>query len=454
MDTSSSNTVEIIENQILKAINHVKYISNKKPCTLKIYNYLQNNYASNFDYHSVEAKLNELKANGIIDNSYKIINPIQEVMNFVTEDEVTICSENSEDEPNDPHRSITPTKIIGPEITTQVVNKSTTQDPKESDINVIKGQLQNLENKLVGKILALKSYFIDEILSLKDQIKDYKINDNVQELSIEKSKDLILLRERVKYLESENKFLKDDIFNKQKLIDKLLENNNKLVDFRSHHVPVQYIQGSQSGSVNVSRSSNDRKYKPVDDNSPQFKLRKNKNPNYKENHGVVNSTSKKEIIIVGDSMIKHVNGREVSRDNSVKIRCHPGATTDDIIDYVRLTARQKPGMIIIHTGTNDIQNKVNTLQKVRKVITTIKEIDVNNEIQIAFSSVIHRNDQDFEEEIKEINIKLENLCKGKRIKFINNTNIGGSCLNRSKLHLNKSGTALLVQIFSQAVKPN
>ena len=375
-------------------------------------------------------------------------------MNFVTEDEVIIYSENSEDESNDPHRTATPTKIIGPEITTQVVNKSTTQDPKESDINVIKGQLQNLENKLVGKILALKSYFMDEILSLKDQIKDYKINDNVQELSIEKSKDLILLRERVKYLESENKFLKDDIFNKQKLIDKLLENNNKLVDFRSHHVPVQYIQGSQSGSVNGSRSSNDRKYKPVDDNSPQVKLRENKNPNNKENHGVVNSASKKEIIIVGDSMIKHVNGREVSRDNSVKIRCHPGATTDDIIDYVRPTARKKPDMIIIHTGTNDIQNKVNTLQKVRKVITTIKEIDVNNEIQIAFSSVIHRNDQDFEEEIKEINRKLENLCKGKGIKFINNTNIDGSCLNRSKLHLNKSGTALLVKNFSQALKPN
>ena len=110
-------------------------------------------------------------------------------------------------------------------------------------------------------------------------------------------------------------------------------------------------------------------------------------------------------------------------------------------------------MIIIHTSTNDIQNKVNTLQKVRKVITTIKEIDVNNEIQIAFTSVIHRDDQDFEEEIKEINRKLENLCKGKRIKFINN-NIDGSCLNRSKLHLNKSGTALLVKTFSQALKPN
>ena len=83
-----------------------------------------------------------------------------------------------------------------------------------------------------------------------------------------------LLKKQI--LESENKFLKDDIFNKQKLIDKLLENNNKLVDFRSHHVPVQYIQDSQSGSVNGNRSSNDRKYKPLDDNSPQVKLEKTK----------------------------------------------------------------------------------------------------------------------------------------------------------------------------------
>ena len=107
-------------------------------------------------------------------------------------------------------------------------------------------------------------------------------------------------------------------------------------------------------------------------------------------------------------MIKNVNRREVSRDDPVKIRCHLGVTTDDIIDYVRPTARKKPDMIIIHTGTNDIQNKVNTLQKVRKVITTIKEVDVKNEIQIAFSSVIHRDDEGFEEKIKEIN---RNLCK-------------------------------------------
>ena len=53
---------------------------------------------------------------------------------------------------------------------------------------------------------------------------------------------------------------------------------------------------------------------------------------------VIKSESKKEVMVVEDSMIKHVNRREVSRDDSVKIRCRPGDTTDDIIDYVWPTA--------------------------------------------------------------------------------------------------------------------
>ena len=121
-------------------------------CAFKIFNYLQNNHASNYDYHSVKDKLNELKSNGIIDDSYKIINPIREIMNFATEDEVIIYSE---DESNDPHRTATSPKINTPEIITPVVNMSTTQDPQESGINVTKAQLESLENKLFGKILAL-----------------------------------------------------------------------------------------------------------------------------------------------------------------------------------------------------------------------------------------------------------------------------------------------------------
>ena len=96
----------------------------------------------------------------------------------------------------------------------------------------------------------------------------------------------------------------------------------------------------------------------------------------------------KDIVIIGDSMIKYMNGRKISWSSSVKIRSHSGATAEDLIDYVRPTARKKPKMMVIHSRTNDITNKGNTLQKIRKVINAIKENDVNDEIEIVLSSAI------------------------------------------------------------------
>ena len=79
--------------------------------------------------------------------------------------------------------------------------------------------------------------------------------------------------------------------------------------------------------------------------------------------------------------------------------------------------------VLIHTGTNDIPNKVNTVQKIRKVISAIKGHDTKSEIDFLISSLILRGDQDFEDQTKEFNTKLENFYKGKCMRFINNHNI-------------------------------
>ena len=73
----------------------MKYVSKKKHCPVKIFNYLQNNGASNYDYDSVVKKIQELMVNGVIDQSYKIINLVTEGLNLTPDDEVDICSEIS-----------------------------------------------------------------------------------------------------------------------------------------------------------------------------------------------------------------------------------------------------------------------------------------------------------------------------------------------------------------------
>ena len=83
-----------MDNQVLRAINHINYVSKKKPSTLKIFNYLQNDGASNYNY-SLKNEIAELGNNEIIDETFKITNPIEEVLNF-PEDDVDITSENSD----------------------------------------------------------------------------------------------------------------------------------------------------------------------------------------------------------------------------------------------------------------------------------------------------------------------------------------------------------------------
>ena len=71
---------------------------------------------------------------------------------------------------------------------------------------------------------------------------------------------------------------------------------------------------------------------------------------------------------------------------------------------------------------------------------------MNDAVEIVFSSVIHQDDQDVEDEINVLNKNLRFYAKGL---FTDNSNIKSSSLNRSKFHVNKSGAALLTKNFAK-----
>ena len=56
-----------------------------------------------------------------------------------------------------------------------------------------------------------------------------------------------------------------------------------------------------------------------------------------------------------------MNCREVAQSSSGKSRGYPVAATENLIDYVRPTAQRKTKMIVIHSASNDITNKFNTM---------------------------------------------------------------------------------------------
>ena len=144
---------------------------------------------------------------------------------------------------------------------------------------------------------------------------------------------------------------------------------------------------------------------------------------------------------------RHITGPGISKNDQVQVKTHPGATTEDIIDYIKPTIRQKPDIVIIHSGTNDLTNDVNTMSRVRKVVAAVKEIDTKGKKKLGFS----RGDINKEEDIVITNNRLEKYCKENEFFFINNSNIDVSCLNKSKLHLNRKGTQYLANNFRKHI---
>ena len=121
-----------------------------------------------------------------------------------------------------------------------------------------------------------------------------------------------------------------------------------------------------------------------------------------------------------------------------------------MLDYIKSIAQRKPDTLIIHTGTNDLTNGVNTMKKVRKLVKVVREIDESEKIKIGFFSVIYRKDKDLENERNEVSVKLKNYCEGKGFVFIENDNINEPGLNNSKLHLNKTGTNIATQNITRS----
>ena len=228
----------IMDNQVLRAINHIKYVSKKRPSTLKIFNYLPNNGASNYNYESLENEIAELRNKGIIDETFKITNPIEEVLNF-PEDDVDITSENSDisclntqssqvDEENDATPSLN--------------NNTLTPNPQAvfpSDFEII---FQSLEDKLNGKISAIKSYLLDEVYDLKNELKVLQDSYLTENSASNEKEEICALKQKVKTLEFENKFLRNDVVSKQNLTDSLLEHNSNLL----YHQCCRVIQDTQS----------------------------------------------------------------------------------------------------------------------------------------------------------------------------------------------------------------
>ena len=265
----------------------------------------------------------------------------------------------------------------------------------KSESPLILNNQKELDN-VRAKILALKSFFMNEIYDLRQEISSVRSQLEQERLHHSRNNDCVEEEENINQefkdklhsCQIENQLLREEIKRKQKTIETILNQNNELLKF--NHYFDQNRMEKKDGEYKIS----EHKEKGNDgerDNNQQI-TRLNKIPRKNNNLAAVNNVrqlpteKKKKIFIVGDSMIKNITGTGISRDHTVKIRPHPGGTNIDMCDYINPELRHQLNALILRCGTNDISNEINTLQKLKKLLNNfIFNYKRNRHIQKASS---------------------------------------------------------------------
>ena len=117
-------------------------------------------------------------------------------------------------------------------------------------------------------------------------------------------------------------------------------------------------------------------------------------------------------------------------------------------DHIRPIVRRKPDSIIIHVGTNSLRNSNSSRECADEIVDIGRMVDQEG-ISVAISGLTARaDDNDLAKRVKEVNKILRKFCRQNEWGFIDHNNITtDQHLNRSRLHLNRSGTSLLSQNF-------
>lgn len=255
-------------------------------------------------------------------------------------------------------------------------------------------------------------------------ISSKKNNDYLHEL-------LVCYKERIVFLEKE-------VHQKNCVIDKLLQsfhetNTHKQENTQPHSNEKFFVQKSDDCRNDFNEFGNCE----INTLNSGITIRKKKiNNESNKKH-----ERRKVTQIIGDSIIKELKGWDLSNEqNQVVVKSFSGATTECMKSYSIPTKNKNPDTIILHCGTNDIPKK--TKEEITDDIVNLAVSLKTEHNNVIVSSVTTRGDK-HGNKVNQLNDALEEACSERNIGFINNNNITINHLNRSKLHLNPSGSKLL-----------
>ena len=462
-----------MENSILDAINYIRNTNRKKPSISNIFKYLTK-LDSNISQETIENELNILQDKGKIEQRGETVSKsffiLQRPQIFDNNEKDTDTGSVSVNEDNVNEDS---SIIINEDITDHEKLLDAKPDRKAdlSDLSqrldllfkYMDTEFQNIHNRLNSVDKSdngdVRSSVDSEVKFLRDEIKSKNTIINILlENSLKRDRnDFVSCRKS--YNSSQTKTFESSFQNPKRYVSntKTYKNNYCPVKTSNRFEDLQNVSCNNDGdddddneknnnNRSLSRKQHKDNYNHSLDSQQHNKRVKNKSESTnttrqtKRNHSGHTYTA-----IVGDSIVKDVKGWELSTENhKVVVKSFSGATTKDMSTYVKPSLERSPKNLILHSGTNDLRH-VNDSMDVANAIVKLAVSMKTDDNQIIVSGLVPRGDN-LNGKVVMVNNALRRECAKRNIFFIEHDNINPRLhCNRSKLHLNKEGTNIFMQ---------
>ena len=273
-------------------------------------------------------------------------------------------------------------------------------------------------------------------------------------------------------LKSDIIFLKEELLNKNKIIELLVEEScNRQHDINKKPSTSQTICANEWTQIpkrqrkNISNNTASwntdvmnlaNRYSILSPSDNEIDTSSSANGIlHNSSHIKRNSTvSNRRIAIVGDSLLKHVDQYKMRnstpQNKNIWVKSFGGADVDDMEHHIIPTLKRSPSLLVIHCGTNSLQSKKSADQIAHDILKLASRAKTN-ENEVIVSSLIARRDA-LNHKGTEVNKCLKLKCDQHNFEFLDNSNISNRHLNSSGIHLNALGTYQLARNFLDIIK--
>ena len=244
---------------------------------------------------------------------------------------------------------------------------------------------------------------------------------------------------------------------------KMISNKSNQVDEDDNHNNNDYqktiIETKDEQSMTLDKRNDKSSRTPAGDKIPEKETKEQIIESYHHHSDKKNDvmptekTKKKTVVIVGDSIVRNVPSRSLNqflKEYFSVVKSFPGATTQDMKDYIKPTISKKPDVVILHTGTNYLKSNQNPSDIANEIVNLAKNIK-NSGTEVSISSLIPRGDR-LSEKGKKVNKELQEKCTAENFAFILHKNINSKLdLFPDKLHPNKKDQSILKGNFRKFI---